>query len=443
MNKNLNYNVGIIVTARTQSQRLEKKVLQQINGKAAIEILLDHLDGMKYPVILAIPDDKENDVLETIAIAKGIECYRGENDSPLHRIYECAKLFEFEHVVRITHDDILIDKMLLNRQINFHIRGGQGYTYLCKCPEGVAGEVFSMAAYEKVIDEVGDKPIEFISYYFKLDNDHKEYFPPLEYQYSFRLTLDFQEDLTLLRVIHACLKDFGTLDVINFLKKHKYMLRINKLPAVTVYTTNYNYGHFITDCMQSVYAQSYHDFEFIILDDCSTDTSLNTITEYLSKQDSYIQNKTRVLRNDSNKGLPACCNQVLKFAKGKYIIRVDADDTLEPNALEYMMEIMKVNTTNSVFSSYYRVNEHLEKIDLVLQNDFHPGCCLLETRCVNDIKYKNGLEYMEGTDFWDRFKDCYSHVFCAEPLWRYRQHPEQKTKQIQHPANLPDDMTIG
>ena len=149
---------GIIITARVESNRLYRKVLQEINGKPTIEILLDHLINDKYPVVLAIPENSDDDKLEEIGEAKGIEVYRGQDESPLHRLYECAKQNEFDNVVRITADDILIDLTLLFLQIDFHIKGGRDYTYLKRCPEGTAGEVFSLYALEKMIQKIGRTP---------------------------------------------------------------------------------------------------------------------------------------------------------------------------------------------------------------------------------------------------------------------------------------------
>ena len=58
----------------------------------------------------------------------------------------------------------------MREQIKFHIRGGQDYTYLGKCPEGIAGEVISFDALSRVVEMVGNSPIEFISYYLKSNN---------------------------------------------------------------------------------------------------------------------------------------------------------------------------------------------------------------------------------------------------------------------------------
>jgi spore coat polysaccharide biosynthesis protein SpsF (cytidylyltransferase family) len=429
---------GIIITARVKSNRLKNKVLQEIRGKKTIEILIDNLIGRhhmvdnKHDIILAIPDDVECNILEKIGIEKGINVYRGQDDSPLHRIYECAKEYGLDNVVRITADDILIDPMLLKNQIRFHENGGQDYTYMRRCPEGIAGEIIKTSAIEKVVEKVGDTPVEFISYYLKTkDFKSKEYYPPPDYQYSFRLTMDYPKDLLLLQIIFLSIAEpIGTLDIINFIKKHKYLLRVNALPKVTVYTCNYNQSRYIVECLNSVLNQGYKDFELIVLDDCSTDNSANVLTEWYSGLSSNIQNKVKVLRNIENIGLPASCNKVLGIAKGDYIIRVDSDDVLNSNAIETMLNDIQLNSKlGGIISGYDKIDANGNYIETILDNHWHPAGCLLDKRAVNEVKYKEGLEHFEGAEFFDRFRELYDIGFIDESLWKYRQHDEQKSSE--------------
>jgi len=439
-------NIGFVVCARVQSSRIHEKVLQRIKGQYTIEILLDHICQNRYPVVLAIPESKDCDVLEDIALEKGVECYRGEDESPLHRLYKCAEQFGFDYVVRITADDILIDLSLLYNQIKFAMRGEwdkdkrkyvpHDYTYLRRCPEGVAAEVINVDVLKDVIKKVGDKPIEFISYYIKGNYKTKEYFPPREYQSPYRLTMDYPEDLMLLRILFASLPSgFGTLDFLNFLHQHKYFLQINRLPSITIYTCNYNSSKYIVDTMKSVYSQDFEDFEYIIMDDCSSDDSMKTIAEYFTSLPNYYQEKTKIYRNEKNIGLPSCCNKVLEMARGRFIIRVDSDDILEPEALSKMLETIKIEDVQGVLSAYHVVDEFDNIIEVEKKNKLHPACCLLSTWATNEIKYRDGLKYMEGKPFFDEFNKKYEMKFLDKPLWNYRQHSESKTAQKDHPNN--------
>lgn len=434
----MNDSVGFVITVRLKSSRLKDKAIQRINGKTTIEILLDHLINNKYPIVMAIPKNPENDILERIAINKGIDVYRGEDDSPLHRLTNCALKYNFDHVVRITADDILIDLTILFNQIKHHIRGQHEYTYCKRIPEGCAAEVIKVSVLEDIVNEIGDRPVEFTSYYLKNRCKTFEYYPDMEYQYPFRLTMDYEEDLTLLRLIFACLPEpIGTLDIINFLKRHKYFLQINHLPQVTLYTCNYNTGKYIVDTIKSVLDQTVDDFEYIIIDDCSTDNSIKIIQEFYSELPRPDQNRIKVLRNRKNRGLSASSNIALSMARGKYIMRIDSDDVIKPTILEDMISQMRFDGSHACLSGYYNTDEELKIKDEVRENMFHPACALILTWTANELKYSENLKFMEGKDFWDRFNKFYKYSFIKEPLWKYRRRPGQKTQEKEHPNNNP------
>ena len=100
-------------------------------------------------------------------------------------------------------------------------------------------------------------------------------------------------------------------------------------PMVTVYVTNRNYGKYVDECLESVYNQSFQDFELIIVDDGSTDNPNSYLEKYRhSKNTSVIFNRQQ--------GLNASSNQALRLAKGKYIVRVDADDKIHSLDLKNM-----------------------------------------------------------------------------------------------------------
>ena len=429
---------GIIITARVESNRLYRKVLQEINGKPTIEILLDHLINDKYPVVLAIPESSDDDKLEEIGEAKGIEVYRGQDKSPLHRLYECAKQNEFDNVVRITTDDILIDLTLLFLQIDFHVKGGRDYTYMARCPEGIAGEVFSLYALEKIIQKVGRTPIEFVSYHVKnSDFNWIEFYPPMkEYQVTYRLTMDYPEDLILLRVIHALLKkNFGTLDIINLIAKNKYLLRINNLPKVTIFTPVYNTEKYIVKTLDSVFNQTFKDFEYIIIDDGSTDRSCQRIAEYMSQLHYYDRDKIRFIRNSKNKGQAWTSNRALEMARGKYLMCLDSDDMLTQESLQIMIDILDQEYSDGVIGGYCRINENGDELEIVKENDKHLGCALVSRWVINELKFKEGIRYQIGTEFLERLKQNCTLNYYKDVLWYYRKRDGQLTQQEDHPEN--------
>lgn len=422
-------NIGIIITARVKSSRILNKPLQTISDKTLIEILIENLQiTKKYPIIMAIPQSKENNILEAIATKYGIECYRGEDQSPLHRLNSCAKKYNFDYIVRITCDDIIIDPQIMLQQIEFAVRGGHDYCYVSRIIEGASGEVIKTTALNLVAERIKE-PCEFVSYALKTKNfSVKEFYPPFEYQYSFRCTIDYPEDLLLMRIIYKSLPSpIGTLDIINFLRKNKYLLSINHQPKVTIYTVNYNYSKYIADTIKSIYNQSFTDFEYIIYDDCSTDRSMDVITEALTRIGQQFSKKTLILRGKTNKGLPACCNEVLSIAKGKYIVRVDSDDIIRPEFLETMVSEIESSGDDCIFSEFSYGNNDFTAFRLAKNDYEHPACCLISRRAANIIKYRDGLQFHEGKEFFVRFHKLFRSKHINNDLWIYRRHKEQKT----------------
>lgn len=433
-------NVGICICARVNSVRLPGKVLRRI-GKyrgrdmRAIEILLQHVieDG-RYPVVLAIPtlpdDDKIVSVVESSNIP--VEIYRGENDSPLHRMLSVAKAKGWDYVVRITADDIFIDQQLLRQQVEFAIKNDLDYCWMGRCPEGMAGEVIRVLALEKAAGTAGPA-VEFISYLFKNDKfNSAEFFPNSAFQRNFRLTLDYPEDLQLIKIVYNSIFSKTSLRIIDFLEGNRYLLQINKLPRVTVYVVNYNYSDHVLVAIDSVLSQTFSDWELHIWDDCSTDDSVKRIATHLTALNGDVRKKIKLFVNAENIGLPSTCNRALQEARGRYILRVDSDDALLPTAIEEMAGYLDThNSIGAVFSDFKFIDDAGEVIAASAkaagQFKRHPGCSMLIRPLVNEIKYRDGLQYFEGDEFLSRYERLYKCAEIGKVLWCYRRHEGQKT----------------
>jgi len=109
-------------------------------------------------------------------------------------------------------------------------------------------------------------------------------------------------------------------------------------PKVTVLMPAYNAEKYIETAIESIIDQTYKDFEFIIVNDCSTDSTLDIIERY-AKQDKRI----KIISNKENQKIAQTLNNGLKEAKGKYIARLDADDWSYPERLEKQVNFMEEN----------------------------------------------------------------------------------------------------
>ena len=103
------------------------------------------------------------------------------------------------------------------------------------------------------------------------------------------------------------------------------------MPEISVIIPVYNTSAYLQECVDSVLAQTYQDFEIILVDDCSTDNSLA-----LARLLYGHNNKVQIIHREKNGTAGAARNEGLKRAKGKYIAFIDSDDLFLPQALEYL-----------------------------------------------------------------------------------------------------------
>jgi len=101
----------------------------------------------------------------------------------------------------------------------------------------------------------------------------------------------------------------------------------------------YNESNYLNKAIDSILAQTYKEFEFIIVDDCSQDGSFEIVQGYAKKD-----NRIKVIKNKINLGLAVSLNKAVEESKGKYIARMDADDISLPSRLQKQIEYMEKNT---------------------------------------------------------------------------------------------------
>ena len=111
---------------------------------------------------------------------------------------------------------------------------------------------------------------------------------------------------------------------------------------VSVYITNFNYGKYIKQSIESVLNQSIQNFELIIIDDGSSDNSREII-------ESYENNSKIKIVYQNNKGLTTSNNVALKLSQGEFIVRLDSDDFFHKDALKNLLKGFHSNNIGMVF----------------------------------------------------------------------------------------------
>lgn len=109
----------------------------------------------------------------------------------------------------------------------------------------------------------------------------------------------------------------------------------------------FNTEEFVGEAMESILNQSYKDFEFIIIDDCSTDKTFEVIS-------SYKDPRIKVIKNEVNSGRSASDNRAFKIARGEYVAKMDADDISLPNRFEKQVAFLNDNPAIDIIGGWMK-----------------------------------------------------------------------------------------
>lgn len=212
---------------------------------------------------------------------------------------------------------------------------------------------------------------------------------------------------------------------------------------ITVFMPVYNSEKYLKQAIESILTQTYRNFEFLIINDGSTDSSLSII-------ESYSDERIRLINNSINRGLPYTRAKGLKLAKGEFIALMDSDDIAYKDRLEkelYYLEnnkevVMVSSLTDLLIDNKIIKNRSFIKgknivdenimldIQLMFWNTFSNPTCMFRKDFIvkNDIKYREECVVAQDYAFW---VDCKSkglfHII-PEALLAYRTGHENITK---------------
>tara|TARA_B100001123_G_C15299672_1_gene1020558 strand:- start:1334 stop:2581 length:1248 start_codon:yes stop_codon:yes gene_type:complete len=209
---------------------------------------------------------------------------------------------------------------------------------------------------------------------------------------------------------------------------------------VSIIITNYNYGKYIDRCIRSCLNQNYSvglnnlnkDYEVIVIDDNSKDDSRERIKRYNEKNFRYIF-------NSKNIGVAASANKAILRSKGKYFVRVDADDFISMyliNILSYFLEENKIFF--GVACDYYYVDKFGLKIKKIqsIENPISCGIMYNKKKFIKNGMYNNKFRHREEEELKIRIGKKYKIYNLPLPLYRYRMHKSNKTKSKDYLQNF-------
>lgn len=125
---------------------------------------------------------------------------------------------------------------------------------------------------------------------------------------------------------------------------------MNNNPKISVVMSAYNRPQYAKEAIESILNQTYKDFEFIIIDDCSTDNTANVIQEYANKDDRIV-----FIKNKKNMDYNYNLRKGFEMAKGEYIARMDDDDISMPTRFEKQVKFMDENPDITVLGTFIEI----------------------------------------------------------------------------------------
>jgi len=199
--------------------------------------------------------------------------------------------------------------------------------------------------------------------------------------------------------------------------------------TVSIITPSYNAEKFIADTIESVLAQTYRQWEMIIIDDNSTDNTTHIIEAYIEKDP-----RITLIRLHTQHGPAKARNKGIESANGRYISFLDSDDTWVPEKLEKQLDFMQEHHLAFSYASYFLMDEESKptgKFIIPETISYHSMLKTCSVGCLTAIydTQKLGKRYMEaknlrkGEDYvlWlDIMKEIKSTKGLVEPLAHYR-----------------------
>lgn len=207
-------------------------------------------------------------------------------------------------------------------------------------------------------------------------------------------------------------------------------------PLVTVFIPVYNVELYIRECLNSIVNQTYANIEILIIDDGSTDRSVEIIKEFKDE-------RIRLLYNGSNKGLPYTRNRGILEAKGKYLALMDSDDISLKNRINKQVDFLEKNNDIDVVSSniltfpcgllknivrYIRcifnksISEEEVKISLLFSNIISNPASMIRMETIKNLglSYNDKCFVAQDYDFWSKLSKNNKIYILKDTLLKYR-----------------------
>ena len=209
------------------------------------------------------------------------------------------------------------------------------------------------------------------------------------------------------------------------------------MPKISVIMPVYNGEKYLRDAIDSILNQTFADFEFIIINDCSSDSTEDIIKSYNDPRIIYV-------KNEKNMGVAATLNRGLDIAKGDYIARMDADDISFSHRFQMQVDFLDSNKNVGVCGSNLRIfGDGIEerdfiysekdkqiRVDMIFNSAFAHPVIMMRREIVEkyNLRYDIAFEKAEDYKMWHDILKVSEGYNIQEFLLKYRYHSSQVTK---------------
>ena len=210
------------------------------------------------------------------------------------------------------------------------------------------------------------------------------------------------------------------------------------LPKVTVLLCVFNGEPYLTSSIHSILNQTFSDFELLIINDGSTDGTLNIIQ-------SFNDTRIRLINNNKNQGLISCLNQGIEAAQGVFLARHDSDDLAINDRLEKQVHYLDSNSKAVLVGTWlslidkngfeleqwkYPEHPHLVRWAMLFDSPVGHSSVMFRTEVARELGgYSENHKYAEDFEFWSRMSKTGEIVNIPQILQQYRIHSESVSSQ--------------
>lgn len=208
------------------------------------------------------------------------------------------------------------------------------------------------------------------------------------------------------------------------------------MPELSIIMPLYNTEMYVAQAIQSLLSQTYTDFELIIVDDGSTDKSLEIVK-------SFKDSRIKIMRNQQNQGIVFSRNRGLKEAVGEYIAPFDSDDIAMPDKFRKQIDFLKTHPDFGLIGSWIKMIDENGKFikkkwrlfakpeeipaQLLFRNYFAQSSVVIRREALPVSGYENGFSFGEDYRMWIDIAKKYKMWNYPECLLLYRVHSKNTT----------------